>query len=144
MTDTGFAKLKIFTKQQVVTYHGTAIYTVDLSGLTGKDITVDNDKQIVTIRIPHARLKLIDIPSDRIEYGEITKGILSFGKLDVTPEEMNELETEARGRIEQKLVEEDRPKEADRFAALSVWEIYQPLVSKIAPGYSLEVVNYDL
>ena len=28
---------------------------------------------------------------------------------------------------------------ADRFAKMSVWEIYQPIIDKVTTGYSLEV-----
>ena len=40
LTDTGLANLKIFTKTQLLTYKGTATYTVDLGQLSKDDITI--------------------------------------------------------------------------------------------------------
>ncbi|MBR3264644.1 MAG: DUF4230 domain-containing protein, partial [Erysipelotrichaceae bacterium] len=38
ITDTGLFNLGMFTKNQVITYYGTAVYTVDLSRLSKSDI----------------------------------------------------------------------------------------------------------
>ena len=41
--------------------------------------------------------------------------------------------------MQEKLDEENVIEEADRFAKMSVWEIYQPIIDKVTTGYSLEV-----
>ncbi len=39
----------------------------------------------------------------------------------------------------EKLEEENTADEAERFAKLSVWEIYQPIINTVTKGYSLEI-----
>ena len=41
--------------------------------------------------------------------------------------------------MEEKLKEEKTSEEADRFAKMSVWELYQPIISNMDPEYQLEV-----
>ncbi len=143
LTQTGLGKLKVFTKCQYITYHGTAVYTVDLSKLNKDSITLDEEKQVVTLRIPHAQQEKINIPSDEITFGDVKKGILALGKMNVTPEEMSKVQTEAEKKMEEQLKNSHVIDEADRFAKMSVWEIYQPMVNKVTTGYSLEVLFED-
>ena len=42
--------------------------------------------------------------------------------------------------MEQKLIEENVIQEAEKYAKLSVLEMYQPIIKKVSPAYSLEVV----
>ena len=46
---------------------------------------------------------------------------------------------DVRKQMEQKLLEENAMENADRMAKMSVWEIYQPVVSKICPDYTVAV-----
>ncbi len=139
VTDTGLGRFKVFTKTQILTYHGTVTYTVDLSSLSKEDISVDEDSHTVTIRIPHAQEGEINIPSDRIEFGDVDKGMLAFGKIKLTAEESSKVQTEARTKMEEKLEEDRVAEEADRFAVMSVWEIYHPMIASVSPAYELEV-----
>ena len=66
-------------------------------------------------------------------------GLLAIGKMSTTPEENKELVSEARSKMMDKLEEENVQEQADRFAKLSVWEIYQPIIDTVTKGYSLEV-----
>ena len=130
-------------KGDVITYHGTAVYTVDLSKLSRDNITLDEEKQVVTLRIPHAQQEKINIPSDEITFGDVKKGILALGNMNVTPEDMAKVQTEAAKKMEEQLKNSHVIDEADRFAKMSVWEIYQPMVNKVTTGYSLEVLFED-
>jgi hypothetical protein len=139
VTDTGLGRFKVFTKTQILTYHGTVTYMVDLSSLSEKDITVNEEDHKVTIRIPHAEEGEINIPSDRIEFGDVDKGMLAFGKIKLTAEESSKVQTEARNKMAEKLKEDKVSEEADRFAIMSVWEIYHPLIVSVSPAYELEI-----
>ena len=93
----------------------------------------------VRIEIPHAVLEPINIDENDIEFGEIERGALGFGKITATPEEMAEVQSMARDKMMEKLEEQKTAEEADRFAKMSVWEIYQPIINAVTSGYSLEV-----
>ena len=142
-TDTGLANLSVFSKCQLITYHGTAIYTVDLSKLRTDDITLDEENHVITLKIPHAERGEITVPRGEIEYGDVDKGLLAFGDVEVPTEESNKVEAQAVEKMKEKLTELHQDEKADRFAKLSVWEVYQPIVKSVAKDYSLEVVFQD-
>ena len=57
----------------------------------------------------------------------------------MTPEQQQEVQSEARTKMMEKLEAENTAEEAERFAKLSVWEIYQPIINTVTKGYSLEI-----
>ena len=115
------------------------MYTVDLSTIRKGDIVVDDENKVITLRIPHATQEEINIPEDQIQFGDTTKGLLAFGDIKMTIEQAAGVQREARNRMQQKLDDEKVLETADRFAILSVWEIYSPLIKNVAKNYSLEV-----
>ena len=139
VTEVGLAKLTIFSKVQYITFHGLATYTVDLGQVNEYCISVDNQEHRVEILIPHAALESINIPAEEIEFSDIERGWLAFGELKITPEDQAVLEAAVKAKMEKKLLEDRVHLDADRFARLGVWEIYQPLIEKVAPGYTLEI-----
>ena len=137
ITDTGLLKIKLFSKHQQIKYSGVATYIVDLSQLSDSDFSVDEKKHIVTIKIPHAELK--DINVNKVEFGEIEGGALSFGKIKMTPEESQKIEDEAKQKMLAKLEAEKELEKADEFAQNVIWELFYPQITKVSPGYSLEI-----
>ncbi len=144
LIDTGLANLSIFTKTQVITYNGTAIYTVDLSLLSKDDIEIDEDNKTVIMHIPHAVCGTINTPSNEMEFEDLERGWLAFGEIKLTQEESAKVEDEARLRMEKKLDELNEQEKADRFSKMTFWEMYQPIISSVSPEYKLEIVFTDL
>ena len=140
ITDTGLLNWGIFTKNQLITYNGTAVYTVDLSALRSGDISFNEEEKMITLKIPHAQQEEINIPEDEIQFGDTTKGLLAFGDIKMTAEQASQIQAEARKKMQKKLDEDNVAGIADRFAKLSVWELYNPIVKGVAKEYSLEVV----
>ena len=139
LIDTGLGNLKVFTKSQLLTYKGTVTYTVDLGELEKDDITLDEESMTVHVKIPHAVQGEININENEIEVGDVDRGLLGIGEISMTPEENQKVQSEARNKMQETLDEEDTISEADRFAKMSVWEIYQPIIDKVTTGYSLKV-----
>ena len=102
LTKTGLANLKALSKTQLLTYKGTATYTVDLGKLTKDDITLDEDELTVHIAIPSPELEPININEDDIEFGDVERGILGIGKMSMTPEDHQEVVSEARNKMMEK------------------------------------------
>ncbi len=140
ITDTGLLNWGIFTKNQLITYNGTAVYTVDLSALRSTDISFNEEEKMITLKIPHAVQEEINIPEDEIQFGDTTKGLLAFGDIKMTAEQATQIQAEARKKMQKKLDEDNVAAIADRFAKLSVWELYNPIIKGVAKEYSLEVV----
>lgn len=138
-TDTGFMNWGVFTKTKLITYNGTAVYTVDLSSLKKGDILFNEEEKIITLRIPHAVQEEINIPEDQIQFGDTQGGLLAFGELKLTPEQTAQIQSGARQKMQEKLDNDKVIETADRFAKLAVWEMYSPIIKGVAKDYSLEV-----
>ncbi len=139
IANAGFMNLSVFNKQQILTIHGMGQYTVDLSDLTSEDVTLNEDTFEVTIRIPHTELHQVSFDPEKTEVGDTSKGWFAFGDIALTAEENKKFETEAVSKLEEKLSEDACFEEADRFAKVSVYETYQPIISKVSPAYKLVV-----
>ncbi|MBR1571483.1 MAG: DUF4230 domain-containing protein [Lachnospiraceae bacterium] len=139
LTDTGLLNFKIFNKSQVLTYNGTVVYTVDLAKLNKASIDYDEQNKVVTMYIPKPEREEINIPADKIQYNDPEKGLLALGDINIKPEDITKLENGAREKMEAKLTETGQDEYANRFAKMTIWEMYQPLISKLAPSVKLEV-----
>lgn len=139
LTQAGLFKIKAFSKYQLITYNGKAIYTVDLSGLKADDITLDEETKTVTIKVPAPVLEPINIPSENIQFGEVEKEAFAFGNIKLTPEQQAEVETQAKERMLQKLEDEKVIEDAKIAAEHSIWEIFQPMISNLSSKYKLQV-----
>ncbi len=138
-TEAGFLNLSIFSKEQMVTIHGTGQYTINLSQIVSGDITLNEDSYELTIKIPHAELHSTTFDPSKTEVGDTKKGWLAFGDIKLSAEENKEFEEKAVTELQEKLSEEERFEEADRFAKLSAYETYQPLVSNISTAYKVVI-----
>ena len=140
LTQAGLFKAKAFSKYQYITYKGKAVYTVDLSGLTEKDIALDEETRTVTLTVPEPVLEPINIPSENIQFGDVQKGsVFAFGDIKLTPEQQAEVETSAKSRMEEKLKTEKAADDARLAAEHSIWEIFQPVISNMSSKYKLKV-----
>lgn len=140
VTATGFINWSIFTKNQLITYNGTAVYTVDLSTLSARDISFNEEEKILTLKIPHAVQEEINIPEDKIQFGNTDGGLLAFGDIKMTAEQASQVQAGARQKMIEKLKEDNVQETADRFAKLTVWEMYSPIIKGVGKDVSLEVV----
>lgn len=139
ITDTGLFNWEVFHKEQVLTFHGIGQYTVDLSEITSEDISLNEDTYELTIRIPHAALhKVIPDPS-KTEVGDSSNGWLAFGSIKLDQEQQKEFEAEAQEKLQEKLGMPECLEEADRFAKLTAYEIYQPIVKAVSPAYKVVI-----
>lgn len=139
VTDKGWGPLNFGKKDQYVKYSGTAVYTVDLANMDEDHLSINEKDKTLTIYIPHVEEKL-DINEEETQAEETQNvGIFSIGDLRLSEDERKEVISKVRDEMEQKLQEEKSGDNADRMAKMSVWEIYQPVVSKISPDYTVKV-----
>ena len=137
VTDAGKLPFNLGAKYRYIKYSGTAIYTVDLSGIDSDHLKVDEEAKTITIYIPHA-VENLSINEDETQADETENtGIFSIGDLKQTEEERNEVIARVKNNMRQKLADENVSELADRMAKMSVWEIYQPVVTGVSPEYSV-------
>ena len=139
ITKSGLGNLAIFSKVKDVTYYGTGVYTVDLSKIDAKHIRTDIFNRTVSILIPHAVLQYVNPDLSRTEFQDTEKGWLAFGDIKLTTEESNELEKSVMSAMEERLNQDDLLIQADEFAVLKTWEIFQPIIASVSPEYTVEM-----
>jgi len=139
ITKSGLGNLAIFSKVKDVTYYGTGVYTVDLSKIDAKHIRTDLFNRSVNILIPHAVLQYVNPDLSRTEFQDTEKGWLAFGDIKLSAEESNELEKSVMSAMEERLNRDDLLIQADEFAVLKTWEIFQPIIASVSPEYTVEM-----
>lgn len=139
ITDTGFLNWGVFNKEQALTIYGMGQYTIDLSKISKKDIQLNKETCELTVHIPHAELHDVHFDPEKTEIGDTTKGWLSFGSIKFDLEQQKQFEMTAEEKLTEKLKEKERMEEADRFAKLSAYETYQPIVKAISPAYTVVI-----
>ena len=80
-----FLDIDWFRKKQTVHLIATAEYIVDLSKITDKDITVDRNDRRITIVIPRAELKNVNIDYSKTTFDDIERNIFGWGDIKLTP-----------------------------------------------------------
>ena len=137
ITDTGLFNLGVFNKQQALTIHGNGQYTIDLTKITKDDIYLNEDTYELTIRIPHSELHQVSFDPTQTEVGDVKNGWLAFGSIKLDAEQQKAFEVSANEKLDAKLRESQRFAEADRFAKLSAYETYQPIIKAVSPAYKV-------
>ncbi|MBR2560172.1 MAG: DUF4230 domain-containing protein [Firmicutes bacterium] len=135
-----FGNWDIFKRSKVITYYGTGVYTIDLSGVNGDSITVDNDAKEVRITVPEAKLQYVNPDFDNIEFEDTEMGLLAFTDIKLTAEQQNELEKQVMAEMTEYLSQQEFLDQADEIAVAKSWETFQPLVSGVAPEYKVVIV----
>ena len=143
ITNTGFMNWAIFNKSQILTIHGTGEYTIDLTDITAKDISLDEEKYQITIKIPRAELHSVVFDPEKTEVGDTSRGWLAFGDIKMNAEESKSFETEAVEKLRDSLSTEDAMKQADSFAKMQAYETYEPVVEEISPAYKVKIDFQD-
>lgn len=144
VTKEGFYNLPAFQKVKNITYHGTGVYTVDLSLIDAEHIMVDEDEKTVTVLIPHTELQYINPDLTATEFAETENGWLAFGDLTLTAEQQNELEGKVVESMRQRLADDELMEAADEFSRMKTWEIFQPLVTSVSPEYKVVIQTSDV
>lgn len=137
ITKAGFQDWAVFRKTKNITFSGTGVYTLDLSGITADKILVDEESKTVTLLIPRTTLKYVVMNPESMTFEDTEKGLLSFGDLQLTAEKQAEFETLAKKAMTEKLSTAERFRKADELAQMKCWEIYQPIVDTISGEYRL-------
>lgn len=118
-----------FKQTKAMLFHGEVTYFVDLSSLSDSDFVIDNEEKTITIHIPKPQFSVKLLPEET-EFFDASNGVLRFGEMQLAPEMLTTLETQGIARITETLENDSNTWEtAQKFAKLSVKEIYEPLVA---------------
>ena len=142
LVQTGIFNWSALSKTQAIIYKGSVDYYVDLTNFSKDNISYNEEENTVTMLIPHASRKDININENDITFSDPEKGLLAWGEVEATPEQMSNVQADARKKMEDKLETDKVSDIADRFAKLTIWEIYSPIVKSVGKDVSL-VVEFE-
>lgn len=143
VTKSGLGNLEIFSKVKNIAYNGTGVYTVDMSKINKDHIDVDLDNKKVTVYIPHAILQYVNLDLENVEFEDTEKGLLAFGDLALTTEQVNEIEQSVKNSMHEELDTKELYEKADEFAKMSTWQMFQPLVSAVSSEFIVDMEFID-
>ena len=126
-------------KTQKVSYTGCGYFVVDLDQFTKESIIQDDENKVVTIKIGHAYLQAIEIDPDKVIVDEVKKGLLTWGDIELTVKDYNEIEKELRNRLEAEFNTAENGQKADENALRMVKDVYEPIVKAIDSQYNVAV-----
>lgn len=139
ITESGLFNWSALSKTQCITYYATAQYVVELKGISDKDIEVDNESKIVTIKVPNVKLEDIIIDESKIEIGDTVNGVLTFGEIKTTAQQNKEIIVNAKETMRKKLDNNEYQERAEKYGKLAIKDIYLPVIRSIDKSYTVEI-----
>ena len=137
----GWGGFKWTSTYQEAKYVGLAEYTVDLSRLSEKDFTVNNEMKVLTVRIPYAVLSPINILDDKTQFKDTEKGWLGPKDVELTPEQHTTLMLQVKEKMKAQLIDQDIIAKANDEAKLTVAELLSATVQSVDPEFTVVVVQ---
>jgi len=126
---------------QDIVYTGDAQYTVDLSGLSGDDFSVNNELKTLTVQIPYAQLSPIHIPAEQIKFRDVKKGWAAPKDIKLTAQENAQLEIQVGEIMKARLIDENTIAAANDSAKDVVAQLLTATVHSIDPEFTVVVVQ---
>ena len=140
VTEMGLGNWEIFSKTKQITFYGTGLYTVNLNSLSKDDIEIDKENKELTINIDSSELTYVNLDIEKTEFEETDKGFLSFGEIEITTEQQQQLELQVKQTMTTSLENSKYKELANGFAQINIWKIYQPVVNSVSNDYTT-IVN---
>lgn len=126
---------------QDIVYEGDAQYTVDLSGLTERDFSINNELKTLTVRIPYAELSPICIDAEQIKFHDVKKGWAAPRDIKLTAQENAQLAIQVGQKMKAKLIDENIIDTANENAKTVVADLLSTTVHSIDPEFTVIVVQ---
>ena len=136
----GLGGFKWNSTYQEAVYYGTAEYTVDLSQLSEEDFIVNNELNILTVRIPYAILSPINILDNQTQFKDTEKGWLGPKDVEMTPENHSKLMVEVKEKMKAQLIDENIMAKANEEAKIVVEELLTATIQAVDPEFTVVVV----
>lgn len=89
--DNTYFNLDILRKSKTITFFATCSYAIDFSTLSSNNIEFNNSTSEIIITIPKIDIFSIDVDESKTIYEETQVGLLRFGDLKLSSEELNNI-----------------------------------------------------
>ena len=89
--DNTYFNLDIFKKSKKITFFANCAYCIDFSNLSSDDIELNDISKEILIKIPQPEIFSISIDESKTIYDEPELGLLRFGDLDLSSEDLKKM-----------------------------------------------------
>lgn len=86
--DNTYFNLDIFKKVKKITFYSNCSYSIDFSTISDSDIILNKETNEININIPTPQIYAIDIDESRTEYENTELGILRFGEVTLSSDDL--------------------------------------------------------
>ena len=132
--------IDLFRRSMDVTSYGTAIYTIDLSSVKAEDVSYQEETASLSVAVPHAALKTVDVHAEQTEFSDIDRGILGWGDIRLTPEQENLLQQELYRELAAEAQSSANLIKADNSGEDAVRTLFRTVLAKTDPGIRVEII----
>lgn len=137
--DNSWGDLDIFKKIQNISFTGKGLYTVDLSNLSSKNISVNYSTNVLTVTIPEPEVEVITIDDNKTVYETPEKGLLRFGDIKLTPEEHEVMLQNVKKTMQEKMLEETYMDKALSNSKTSMQSLVKSLIGSSKTSYMVNI-----
>lgn len=135
-----FLNIEWFKKKQTVHLQATAEYIVDLSRIRNQDVTIDRAEKKITVVIPRAELKTVNIDFTKTTFDDIERNIFGWGDIKLTPEQQNEVEKDLQEALFAEASGSPYLASADLSAMRQVEAVYRKILKNLDSSVEIAAV----
>ena len=135
-----FLNIEWFKKKQTVHLQATAEYIVDLSRIRNQDVTIDRAEKKITVVIPRAELKNVNIDFTKTTFDDIERNIFGWGDIKLTPEQQNEVEKDLQEALFAEASGSPYLASADLSAMRQVEAVYRKILKNLDSSVEIAAV----
>ena len=135
-----FLNIEWFKKKQTVQLEARAEYIVDLSKIRNQDVTIDRAEKRITVIIPRAELKTVNIDFTKTTFDDIERNIFGWGDIKLTPEQQNEVEKDLQEALFAEASGSPYLASADMAAMRQVEAVYRKILKNLDSSVEIAAV----
>ena len=127
-----FFDLNILSKSQVLKFYGTALYTIDLANLSGRDIFIGEN--FIKIYIDKPELYALNLDAEQTVADRVERGLLSFGAIKISPEDYKSIQVLALEKMAEQLKGDDIILISEEQAKKSAADLFGSIITIVGRG----------
>lgn len=135
--DNSWGDWQVFKKIQTIDFIGTGIYTVDLSNLSSKNVTINGNNISINLSKPTVEMPTLD--PNKTTFEPIEKGWFRFGDIKLSTEDQELLRRDVQDKMKDKMLESKYYDEAVKNSQKSMNSIIEPIVNASGNTYNLQI-----
>lgn len=126
--DKSWGDLEIFQKYKRIKFFANCSFYIDLSNLKEEDITINENQKTLTITVPSPKVFTVDIIRDKTIYEESSNGLLRFGEVMLTSEELESIHEDVYKSFEETLNETEIYEQAISNSKTALTNLFRKVI----------------